>query len=70
MGEGEGKRGNRRSVGRSIGLASVCACRMTVVVVKEREGENGSSLRGHPFMTSALRGEGGRGKADKVKEVA
>ena len=35
----EGKRGNRRSVGRSIGLALVCACRMTVVVVRERESE-------------------------------
>ena len=29
-----------------------------------------SILRGHPFMTSAPRGGGGSGKADKVREVA
>ena len=50
----EGKRGNRRSVGRSIGLALVCACRMTVVVVRER-GRKWQLLSGLPPEVLALK---------------
>ena len=28
------------------------------------------TIRGHPFITSALEGGGGIGKADEVREVA
>ena len=50
--EGEWKRGNRRSVVvRSIGLALVCACRMTVVVVR---GGGGSSSFSGLFLPSLL----------------